>query len=810
MRILAIVARTLRATSLVRTTLRAILSAALACGVATASVRPTERPWTVGDSIAVRYIVGDFQSPGVIEATTAGDPIAWAPDGRHFFFVARHGELSCDCTVYEMYVFASGQIERSLSTRGGPSRSPPLPLQKVTFSSSRSDALFQGIGEPRWESNDSILFFGVRNAEPRHVYRLDIRTGTTTRLSSGPHDVIAYAARGSSIVYGTRENKPGTVLDEYPIHAVSDDDLLQLGGAPVASFELLAAADGAVASLGAFTPPLVGSWVSSSGSRAIVATQPDSMPIPRSWSAYEVKPRAKLTSGSRFMSIDMPGRIRPILDAPLGTATRAGWNSAPDVLWFADGERAVLVNTALPLDDALPERRITPYIVEVEPQTGRWSIVDELTDVSNPNIGKSIAQIVRVEWLRQDQQILVQRQLAAVGVHDARDPEVYPVETSVYVRDAHGWTRVPNHPQPALVSRDRPVTRPKFKVAIKQSANDPPVPMTVDGKRELPLLGSDPALIGIRRSRVSPVHWRERDGRMVAGGLMLPADYGSSRRVPLVIQASAYSPHLFLPDGTATTAFAAQALASAGMAVLFIDIPLHDPNDEWRRSVVRSVREGIAFVERIDAAVESVASQYSIDPARTGLIGFSRSGFLSYYAITHPGKARLAAAVIADAWSASYGEYVVDAATSAANNMANTEFESYYGGGTFWKNKNAWLEHSPVFNVDRVVTPVLFTIGNKPNNLLYLETVGAFRLNRRPFEYLTFRDGAHQLQRPRERQASLEASVDWMAFWLQGREDPNPGKVALYERWKAIKARWEKVQREEVDAARASPASSSR
>jgi dipeptidyl aminopeptidase/acylaminoacyl peptidase len=161
---------------------------------------------------------------------------------------------------------------------------------------------------------------------------------------------------------------------------------------------------------------------------------------------------------------------------------------------------------------------------------------------------------------------------------------------------------------------------------------------------------------------------------------------------------------------------------------------------------------------------------------------------MTYYAITHPGEITLAAAVDADGATVSYSEYVIQKALFE-NSPSVDELERQYGGGTFWQNKSAWLEQAPGFNVDKVRTPTLFACNSKISNLYMLETLGAFRLNRRPFEYINFPDGAHQLQRPRQRQASLEASVDWMNFWLQGKENPRSDRAARNERWRQLRVR---------------------
>jgi len=45
----------------------------------------------------------------------------------------------------------------------------------------------------------------------------------------------------------------------------------------------------------------------------------------------------------------------------------------------------------------------------------------------------------------------------------------------------------------------------------------------------------------------------------------------------------------------------------------------------------------------------------------------------------------------------------------------------------------------------------------------------------------------HILTNPRERMASQGGTVDWLRFWLQGFEDPDPTKAAQYARWREMR-----------------------
>jgi dipeptidyl aminopeptidase/acylaminoacyl peptidase len=199
-------------------------------------------------------------------------------------------------------------------------------------------------------------------------------------------------------------------------------------------------------------------------------------------------------------------------------------------------------------------------------------------------------------------------------------------------------------------------------------------------------------------------------------------------------------------------------------------------------------KEGQYVVERIDSAVEYLAARGIIDPHRVGMTGFSRAGYQTFYTITHPGRVRLAAAVCADSFTGGYPAYLEDAALG----LLVQDFESRYDG-SFWKNNATWLERETTFNIDRVVTPVLMSENDGSTaygtyNERSLQIIGAFALNKKPLEYLYFPTGSHQLKRPREREAMLEAVVDWMAFWLKNEEDSRPEKQEQYVRWRAMKS----------------------
>jgi hypothetical protein len=717
----------------------------------------SQRPWTVEDSIAVRYFVAQAKGQANGEDGFFSDPVNFSPDRRYFFFVTRRGDLPTDRVVGQLQVFSATEVLQELA-RAPRARRVPAPIRSIQMQSAWSDSYHPPISEAYWEDEEAIVFVGVQDNEPRRIFRLNVRSGELQALTPVAHetlDLSMLALRGTSVVYQVLDPRIVKPLDQYPMAIVAGDELKELLSPSAGKFAVYAAYQGREARRVATLEPgtgLLGNWISPDGRWALAVFAPEAMPVPPSWSAYE---RGLPRDPYRFMLIDVVrGTSRPVFDAPIGTVTQPRNSSGQhsfDVFWSQDSRHALLVNTALPLD-GIDERRATAYIVDLEMETGRWMPVAALRHEGSKHNG-------------------------------AR-----------YRFDGTQW-RVHREPAPKPSSQV-----PRLTVELSQTLNDPPRIVASYGREQMTLTSPDPALKDIARPSFEPVSWKEQGGHVIPGQLLLPGDNGAAKPYPLVIQAfSGEIGNFFRPDGgCCMSAYAAQALAAQGMAVLLIDIPGVAKIDgsgiarAHEEKLPETPRELEAFVERVDTAVESLAARRLIDATRVGLVGFSRGGYLSYYAITHPGKTKLAAAVIADAFTGSYSSYVIDAATSSelTGGDNHARFDQQYGGGPFWQNKSGWMEHVPEFNLDRMRVPALFSLHGKISKVFALETVGALRISRRPFEYLYFSAGSHNLQRPRERLASLTATVDWMNFWLRSKLPP---EAARRERWQAIRSEWEQT-----------------
>lgn len=736
-----------------------------------------ERSWEIRDSVSVRYFVRSTSYHGVSSMNYGSDPVVASPDGEHFFFVTRHGDLQSDSSIYEMQIFAARDIRESLAADPSESRTNLEPLQKLTFRTQRSDRPGVGISQASWADNRTVLFAGVQGQERRKPYQFNIQSRTLEKLSSTCDDVdlpdLPIRARAGSILllcgYGY---KPWSGhLDTYPMNSVrgSDlagvisDDMRKPSGVRLqAGFE-----GGELREIGKFDE-FWGGWISPNGKWAFGVAKGSQLVQPDEWANYEL---GRDGGHNRFVLIDLrTGHIESAIDAPVGTVTAAGSGVFPQVFWSDDSQSAILVNTALPLSENDDKRRRSAYVVDYRVPSGRWSVLESIVDDAG-------AKVKSADWLEEGVKLLVTRQ------SDANNDAI----GSIYEFDRGRWRARSTRNLPNVSAEEARTSVNGLSVRLREGANEPPVILASDGEREVALTGKDPALIGVRRAPIEEVSWTENSGRTIKGGLMLPKDHADLTPLPLVIQACCYEPEHFQPDGVAFGTYAAQTLVSRGFAVLLINTPTHEPSDRNATDppVVRSPREGPAFVSRVDAAVAELARRKIIDPSRVGIAGFSRAGFMTFYTITHPGRTSLSAAAVFDSYTGSFGLYTQDAAIGF--NSAR-EYERQYGNGTFWENKSGWLEEAPTFNIDRIETPVLFSLhGSSGSEVYALETVGALRISKIAHEFLLLPNAAHQPLRPREQEALMRANVDWMSFWLLDQAPEDPERAV---HWEDIRKDW--------------------
>jgi len=220
-------------------------------------------------------------------------------------------------------------------------------------------------------------------------------------------------------------------------------------------------------------------------------------------------------------------------------------------------------------------------------------------------------------------------------------------------------------------------------------------------------------------------------------------------------------------------------------------------NEQWETSFYPKgypgeIAEAAFHLDLVESAVQYLNDQEMIDPTKVGLIGFSRGGWYTEYALVHS-KIRFRAATVTDNVDYGYGAYWYFHSPSMQHS-----YDAMYGGPPYGKTLDNWKKYSISFNTEKIRTPVLQEVmgyGLKdddpqrpPNNLAsFFELFTALERQNKPVEMFYYPDEEHQVEHPVARMWSLQRNIDWFRFWLQGYERANPEDTDQYRRWEHLR-----------------------
>ncbi|WP_263415252.1 alpha/beta hydrolase family protein [Terriglobus albidus] len=312
------------------------------------------------------------------------------------------------------------------------------------------------------------------------------------------------------------------------------------------------------------------------------------------------------------------------------------------------------------------------------------------------------------------------------------------------------------------------------------------------------LANLDPQFDHLTLAPTREVSWTTAQGFEAKGLLFFPPNYDPSRRYPLVIHTYAATPGFFCDSGASHyPAFAPQPIANAGMLYL---IRIHSGSrktdaeqSHYPPGFPGNLGEAAFQTDIWDKAVEALTARGLVDPAKVGIIGFSRSGWYTEFALTH-GRTRYAAATVVDNVEYSMGEYWL-----SHTPQLQRGWDAMYGGSPYSEAANNWRGHSISFNLPKIHTPLLmevmgygtrYTDGSAPPLSLALKWEvfsGLSRLHK-PTELYYYPLEMHQPDHPLARLGSLERNLAWYLFWLKGEERTDPTDPDRYSRWRAMQA----------------------
>lgn len=259
-----------------------------------------------------------------------------------------------------------------------------------------------------------------------------------------------------------------------------------------------------------------------------------------------------------------------------------------------------------------------------------------------------------------------------------------------------------------------------------------------DGTRPAELYAADPDFTNVRKlTDLNPwiakkalpaselVSYRDADGKVLYGVLRYPIGYQKGRRYPTVFEIY----ERFFDNGFDGRA---ALLAGQGYAVFHpsVNLVVGRPGESWAKGVT--------------AAANKLIDLGIADPDRLGVHGTSYGGYATVLLLTETDRFKAAINVSGKVDMISF---YTDSERMGVRNTHAPEKSQDRIGGTLWEYPERYIEHSAIFRLDRVKTPLLTISGDQDPNVpanQSRELYYALRRLGKDVEWVRYVNGGHR------------------------------------------------------------------
>jgi dipeptidyl aminopeptidase/acylaminoacyl peptidase len=265
----------------------------------------------------------------------------------------------------------------------------------------------------------------------------------------------------------------------------------------------------------------------------------------------------------------------------------------------------------------------------------------------------------------------------------------------------------------------------------------------------------------ITLGEVKDWNFKASDGTVIKGRYYLPPDFDASKKYPVIV---------YYYGGTTPTArtldhpYSMHVYAAMGYVVYTLQ-----PSGTIGFGQEFSARHVNAWGKRtaddiIEGTKKFVAEHPFTDEKKIGCIGASYGGFMTMYlqtvtdmfaaAVSHAGISALASY-----WGEGYWGYAYSAAASA---------NSYP-----WNNHELYINQSPLYNANKIKTPLLLLHGLEDTNVPVGESFQMFtalKILGKPVEFVRVKGENHGIATYKRRIEWNSSIYAWFAKWLK--DDP--------------------------------------
>jgi hypothetical protein len=733
--------------------------------------------FTVSDSIQMVH----FNDPS--ERSSNSPVVTVSPDGSTALLVTTKGMVASNEVESTLWAVDLRAVTRYLEEKSTDARPSPKRIATVRgqLRSLQSGSYGSLITKARWALDSKSIWMLVEHENARReLENVDTITGLTKSMSEKGYSVDDYNVDDRGVLYSADKLQQDASSDTTETTGVFDTvrgisiyNLLQPSAQP-ARYLFRADSRGVRPIAPA---PLSFGWgafsISPDGTKVITLVPVEGTPI--EWKKYLpgdpalplYRMGSQLSPATEVLMYEVVDlhtlSRRPLLDSPSGA--EVGYFDAQKVVWSSRGDRALVTNTFMPLENQTEQERearrrpCAVAYIDMAPGSANCVVLARSSKEHESTYSWAVSD-VRFDGTERGVVI----ELSWRGRH----------ETECYSLIGGVWMERPKSECVAIAKSSNEADRVPIRLELRQSLDEPPSlwGQDVNDSHSVEIWNPNPQIEGKVSGTTSVFHWLDKRKREWTGGLMLPDGFKPGVRYPFVIQTHGFSPGHFLVDGVWPTAMAARPLAAAGFVVLQIE-------DRYEQNM--SAEEARLHVGGYKAAIDQLAKSGVIDPRRVGIIGFSRTCWFVEEALLDMPE-RFAAAVLADGVDQSYLQYMLNAPESP-----ETESERYNGGEPFGKSLKSWLNAAPGFRLSRLETPLRLQAIGRMGVLEEWEIYASLRIQNKPVDMMFLPFAQHVLQNPTEIMASEQGDVDWFRYWLKGEQDHDPAKRIQYERWDQLR-----------------------
>jgi dipeptidyl aminopeptidase/acylaminoacyl peptidase len=292
---------------------------------------------------------------------------------------------------------------------------------------------------------------------------------------------------------------------------------------------------------------------------------------------------------------------------------------------------------------------------------------------------------------------------------------------------------------------------------VRQSASTPPEVWAgpIGSWKQLTSLNA-----GVKSAwgEMRDVHWMNGTTK-VQGWLMLPKDFDSGKKYPLVVNVHGG------PSSACTSHWDVKVMGPESAMGYFALCPnprgSYGQGETFTQANIKDFGGG--DFRDIMAGVDAISKQYPIDPKRIGIRGHSYGGYMTMWAET---QTQRFAAAVAGAGLSDWLSY------SGVNDI--DEWMTPFFGASVYDDPAVYAKSDPIHFVKRVKTPTLILVGERDGEVPMEQSVEwwhALKSLSVPVRLVVYPNEGHMFLKPDDDRDYFVRTLDWFDEWF--------GKTAL-------------------------------